>query len=125
MIVGDGQFEFRIVGEMPFQHELGRLTGPRTEEGCHQKCAALLVPEPNNPHDRNAIAVFIHDVQVGYLSHEVCREFLEALFKGGYSQAAAEAVIVGGWHGRHGQEDGFYGVRLNACLPFKLKTALL
>ena len=122
LVVGDGKFEYRIVGESHYQSELEQLTGPRTEDGCHQKCAALLLPEPTNPYDRNAVAVFIHNVRVGYLSHDVCAEFLEALSKGGFSRAASEAVIVGGWKDREdGRGDGFYGVRLNACLPFVLK----
>jgi hypothetical protein len=122
VVVGDGQFEFPIVGESHYQRELEKMTGPRTEEGCRQKCAALLLPEPNNPYDRHAVAVLIHGIRVGYLSRDVCAEFLDALSRADYSRAACEAVIVGGWR-RRGQEDGFYGVRLNACLLFILKEA--
>ena len=43
---------------------------------CHAGEPVTLVPEPQNPHDRNAVAVFsCRDVQLGYISADRARQF--------------------------------------------------
>jgi hypothetical protein len=41
--------------------------------------AAVLIPEPENPHDHNAIAVFVSGFQVGYLSRQIAGTVQPAL----------------------------------------------
>ena len=48
------------------------------------KCIAILVPEPDNPFDKNAIKVCVLDMenelqQIGYVPKEICEEFLLAI----------------------------------------------
>jgi hypothetical protein len=121
VIVGDGKFAFPIVGESHYQSELETICGGRSEEGAREKHAALLSPEPTNPYDKNAVCAKIQAVIVGYLSRDVAPEFLSALISSGYGEAAAEAIIVGGW--RTDTDEGYFGVRLNARMPFRFISA--
>jgi hypothetical protein len=121
-IIGDGKFAFPVVGESHHDAALEQLAGGRTEEGVHVTCAALLLPQPDNPYDPDAVAVFIRGQEVGFLARNVAPEFLQALHTGGYDRAASEAVIVGGWDRGRGDR-GNFGVRLNACRPFRLEAA--
>jgi len=122
VVVGDGRFDLRIVGTAFHQATLDRLGGRRSSDGFHRRCAALLARDPNNAHDRRAVAVIIHGEPVGHLDREQARDFLVALEHAGFADAACEAEIVGGWL-RNADDWGYVGVRLNACLPFKLIAA--
>ena len=122
VIVGDGEFEFRVVGTMRHQFELERIAGARTRRGYHRKCAALLVRQPDNPFDRHAVAVVIGGIEVGFLDREDARDFGSILRASRFVDAACEAEIVGGWE-RAAEDRGYVGVRLNACLPFRIVGA--
>lgn len=122
VIVGDGKFAFPVVGESHHEAMLERLAGGRTKDGVHIACAVLLLPQPDNPYDPDAVAAFIRGHEVGFLARNVAGEFLQALAAGGYDRAGCEAVIVGGWD-RGPADTGFFGVRLNACRPFRLIPA--
>ncbi len=122
VIIGDGKYGFPVVGESHHDAALEQLAGGRTEEGVHVTCAALLLPQPDNPYDPDAVAVYIRSQEVGFLARNVAPEFLQALRAGDYDRAACEAVIVGGWD-RGAGDRGYFGVRLNACRPFRLEAA--
>jgi hypothetical protein len=121
VVFGDDEFEFHVVGTLHHQTELEAICGGHHRTSAHQYCAALLVPE-FNVHDRHAIAVVIRGKQVGHLGREDAHEFREALHRDRFADAACEAMIVGGWD-RGGKNKGFFGVRLNACLPFRERLA--
>lgn len=59
-----------VVGESHHQETLQSL---RSTHG--PLCQALLVPEPENTYDPNAVRVTIEDRHVGYLSREVAKQF--------------------------------------------------
>jgi hypothetical protein len=118
-VIGDGQFAFPIVGESHYQDALETLAGGRSGQSAHQLCAALLQPEPDNPHDRSAVSVRVRGQTVGYLDRDTAPDFLAAIEEHGFANAACEAVIVGGWR-RPGEADGHFGLKLNAVLPFTL-----
>jgi len=118
-VVGDGEFEFNIVGESHYQRVIESIVGGKTPDGAHKYCAALILPEPTNKYDKNAVVVTISQRTVGYLSRDDCKEFNMALKRAGYSYAACEALVVGGWRRRNGDE-GHFGVKLNAISPFDL-----
>jgi hypothetical protein len=122
VLVGDGAFAFPIVGESRYQRELETICGGKTKNGARDRHAALLVPEPANPYDKHAVSVRILDRTVGYLSRDVAPEFLRAMRTNGYETIVSEAIIVGGWH-RRGEDDGYFGVRLNAAMPFAFVSA--
>jgi hypothetical protein len=121
VIIGDGKFGFPVVGEAHHQDILEVLAGGRREVSARVALAALLLPQPDNPYDPDAVAVFMRGHEVGHLTRNVAPEFLQALHAGGYDRAACEAMIVGGWD--DGESRGSYGVRLNASRPFRLESA--
>jgi hypothetical protein len=123
ILVGDGAFEFPIVGESHYQAAIEAITGGKTERGAHHKCTAVLIPEPTNPYDLHAVRIDIEGQTVGYLSRDVATFFLDSLSKSGFAAAVASAIIVGGWDRGDG-DVGSFGVKLNAALPFVLSTAI-
>jgi hypothetical protein len=95
-----GQDDLEIVGELAYQATLWRLCGGSVG-GERVRCdiVAVLVPEPKNPYDANAIAVQIDSQVVGYLSRAKAQAYLPGLkhvmsMRGGY--VALHGVIVGG-----------------------------
>jgi hypothetical protein len=95
----DGQDDLEVVGELAYQAALWRLCGGTVGDKVRHDIVAVLVPEPANPYDANAIAVQIDGQVVGYLSRATAQEYLPGLknvmsARGGY--AALRGVIVGG-----------------------------
>lgn len=78
-----------VVGESFHAEELDRVTGGGV--GVHE-LTAHLVREPDNQHDRNAIAVVVNGFTVGYLSRENAGRFCDGLDAAG-GQAICGAVI--------------------------------
>lgn len=122
VLVGDGAFAFPVAGESHYQRELERICGRKSEKGAREKHAALLSPEPTNRYDKNAVCVKIQGATIGYLSRDIAPDFLYALSSAGYERAASEAIIVGGW--RSEGDEGYFGVRLNAEMPFRFVSAI-
>lgn len=94
-----GQDDLEVVGELAYQDILWRLCGGTVGDRVRYDIVAVLVPEPTNPYDANAIAVQISGQVVGYLSRATAREYLPGLkhimsVRGGY--VALRGVIVGG-----------------------------
>lgn len=108
---GDEYFE--IVGESFYQQNLLKIAGEKTTNGVEHYCEAELIPELNNPHDENAVAVFISGLKVGHLSRDdafVCRHAI------GNMIGNCDAVIVGGWD-RGPSRQGHFGVKLDLEWP--------
>jgi len=94
-----GQDDLEVVGELAYQDVLWRLSGGTVGDRIRRHIVAVLVPEPTNPYDANAIAVQIDGQVVGYLSRATAQEYLPGLqrlmsARGGY--VALGGVIVGG-----------------------------
>ena len=63
------QLDVAIVGESHYQHNLWRLADPEPSGArVHTQVTALLVAEDDNPHDSNAIAVWIDGLRAGCLA---------------------------------------------------------
>ena len=84
-----------MVGEAHHQDILEVLASGRRDVSAHVALAALLLPQPDNRYDPDAVAVFMRGHEVGHLARNVAPEFLRALRAGGYDRAACEAMIVG------------------------------
>lgn len=70
-----GDFQQAIVGEASYQDELRRIADGRTERGERVEFRAVLVPEPENNYDKNAVAVYAESGGVvGYLDRELAAE---------------------------------------------------
>lgn len=91
-VVLEGDELVRVVGTSHYQDALLELSGRTADEEIRVEKVAVFVPEPDNPHDPNAIAVHIDGRLVGYLSRDENRRWLDVVKD---SQVAAEAMIAG------------------------------
>lgn len=112
-ITGPGTFDVHVVGTSHYQDALLSICGgQQTKNGKHKKVEAMLLREPTNPYDSNAVRVEISDKLVGYIpkgpalvfSHFVQNIPVICRFK-------VKALIVGGWKNDH--DSGSFGVRLD------------
>jgi hypothetical protein len=94
-----GHSDLEVIGELARQEALWRLSGKNRGERVRHPVVAVLLPEPTNPVDQNAIAVRIDGELVGYLRRAAAQEYLPGLkrlmsARGGH--IALHGVIVGG-----------------------------
>jgi hypothetical protein len=94
-----GQDDLEVVGELAYQTTLWQLCHGTLGDRVRCDIVAVLVPEPTNPHDANAIAVQIDRHVIGYLPRGTATEYLPGLkrlmaMRGGY--IALRGMIVGG-----------------------------
>jgi hypothetical protein len=98
LYVGDETLE--VVGESHYQDALWSIVGGVRQEHVRHEIHAVLMPEPDNAYDPNAIKVLIDGNLVGYLSREdaaVYRSGLLLLMKSNPGTLIAlHGVIVGG-----------------------------
>lgn len=94
-----GDTDLSVVGEANYQENLWALVG-RTTDRVRISTMALLVPETDNPHDPEAIAVWISGLQVGYLSdraaHVLRHDVVGAAELTGKAVAVAATIVGGG-----------------------------
>ena len=105
---------FDVVGEASYQQALERICGGRDFYSARHQCHALLMPEPNNPHDPNAVQIIVDRQLVAYLSREHAVEYHQHI---GMRASKCDATIVGGWD--DGDTMGFFGIRLKIKWPPK------
>ena len=94
-----GRHDLEVVGESNYQDTLWRVVGGRTTERVRVETQAMLVAEPNNPHDANAISVRIDGATVGYLCRDDARAYrpgLLALEARHGARISLAGVVVGG-----------------------------
>lgn len=97
----DGHEDLEVVGESRHQDALSRILGDRARAGEHVRkpIYAMLLAESGNPHDLNAISVWIDGLMVGYLPRaeaERLRPGLLALKEAEDQPVALAGVIAGG-----------------------------
>ncbi|WP_395517545.1 HIRAN domain-containing protein [Pseudorhizobium flavum] len=100
-----------VVGESSFQDALIAICGRHTRHGHEGVYEALLVPEPTNRHDPNAIMVQVKGRLVGYLPREQAVRVGEQMRESGLRSARCMARIRGGWRTNQ-HDEGDYGVQL-------------
>ena len=105
-----GKSDLPVAGTSHRQDVLVRIAGDALQRGEHVAFTALLVPEPENPHDPNAIAVVAEDHgPVGYFGRRDAlryRAMAEELLRRG-AIGVCEAFLTGG-----GADRATIGVRL-------------
>ena len=130
--IGDpaGRFNFDIVGEASCQDTLRRLAratrGAAGKSGGGDTATAtlecLIVPEPTNRYDSNAIRVDARDVgTIGYFSREEAIRY-RALARQLVDQAAVgtcQGSITGGF-----SDDVHFGARLSVRPPWEFDTSM-
>ena len=91
-----------MVGEASYQDALWALCGGQLGDRIRNDITAVLVPEPENLYDVNAIAVRIDDSLVGYLGRAQAAEYLPGLQKRmrecGSSVALRGEIVGGGYY---------------------------
>ncbi|WP_165555907.1 HIRAN domain-containing protein [Kribbella pittospori] len=108
-----GDDDLEVVGESHYQDALWAICGARVGQRVREPIVAVLVPEPQNPYDENAIAVYIGQHVVGYLDRETAAQYvadIHRLMTLHGTHIALEGVVVGGGYRDHGP--GFLGVWL-------------
>lgn len=109
-----GRETLEVVGESHYQDALWRCVGDDDGERVRCQVQAVLVHEPKNPHDGNAIAVLLEGEVVGYLSREDAAVYLPGLrflTERHECSIALEGHIVGG--GQRPDGPGMLGVFLD------------
>lgn len=103
----------KVVGESHYRDVIAAIAGGTRREAIKLVTSAALVPEPENPYDRNAVGVQVAGRKVGHLSRDDAAAFAPVLAR----LAAAGLVghgradIYGGWD-RGSTDRGDYGVTL-------------
>jgi hypothetical protein len=113
--VYDGYDTLEVVGESHYQDALWRIVGGLRGDPIRFDTQAVLVPEPDNPYDQNAIQVRIDGAPVGYLSRHDAAIYLPGLLRlmgaGAGHLVALHGQIVGG--GQRPDGLGLLGVFLD------------
>jgi hypothetical protein len=107
---------FDLVGEASYQDALDALAGKKGEDAVYLDCSGVLIEEPKNPHDKNAVYCLISGLKVGYISRDE-NLTIKAIIKrrGTNGQITVNAQIRGGWD-RGKRDKGNYGVRIQIPL---------
>ena len=123
-LAGNGGYRIEVVGESHYQEVLEAICGGRTEAGADHDCVATLVPEPDNPHDRNAIRVDIGGRTVGYLPRADAIGYRDGLALAGIPMGTlnCRAVVRGGWD--RGGTRGYFGVMLDMDWPPRARSTI-
>ncbi len=112
-----GHYALDVVGESYYLSAFTQLCGSREAEGVNIETFAALRREPDNPHDSNAVGIYIENLKVGHLSREDAiryKDLIEQTNQQGY-EAVSPARIRGGWD--DGDTQGYYGVKLDLAEP--------
>jgi hypothetical protein len=97
----EGHVDLDVVGEASYQDNLWRVVGGRRSptDRVRVDVHAVLVAEPDNPYDANAVSVWVQGLKVGYLSRDDARRYrpgLLALENEHRRPVALAGAIVGG-----------------------------
>lgn len=95
-----GNRDVPIVGTSYRQDVLVHIAGDALRRGEHVAFTALIVPEPDNPHDPNAIAVVADGLgPVGYFSRRDAVRYraLAEELRRRHAVGVCEAFLTGGW----------------------------
>lgn len=109
-----GSHDLEVVGESHYQDALWRVVGGRTAERVRVDVQAVLLTEPDNPYDPNAVSVSIEGAKVGYLCRDDAKTYrpgLHELQSRHGALIALPGVVVGG--GTRQDGPGMLGVWLS------------
>ena len=115
-IRGAGKYAVDVVGESHYRQNFVSLKAKAQPDDDDDEWFgdALLKLENANPHDGQAVAVFVDGLQVGYLSRSMARDFRSAMARDGL--AARNEFAVGArlyWGG----DEGLFSVTLDLPMP--------
>lgn len=121
ILAGKAWCDVDVVGEASYQAELQDIAGD-DPDGADLHCWAVLHPEPDNPHDANAVAVKIGGRTVAYLDRAMARSYrTQAAALGlGADPVNCRAYVCGGWR-EPGRKRNHYGVKLGLRQPLSVE----
>lgn len=93
LLGGDDTLE--VVGESYHLDNIWRIVGGRPSSTVRRPIRAVLIPETDNPHDANAVAIVIDGLLVGYLSRADAVAYRPGLLRL-YEQHAGRPIALGG-----------------------------
>lgn len=102
-----GTETLEVVGEASYQAALEAIVGTKPSEHVRVPVQAVLVPEPQNPYDQNAIRVDIAGQTVGYLTRDDAvryRPGLLRLIESNGPHVALAGQVVGGGRDDRGRQ---------------------
>lgn len=122
LIGADGYPNIEVVGEAWREREITTAVGqsPGIDQEIEVTLPAVIVPEPDNPHDRNAISVRVGGQVVGYIAKEETRSYLndvQRVTASGHRPMTFARI----WMVRRRHSDGgsrFYS-RISIALPYR------
>jgi len=119
-----------VVGESNYQGALEKVAGGKAERPTEVQAMACLVREPENPYDRNAVAVYMRGQQVGHLSRNDASQYapiLDDLSAKYMLTCCCVGRLTGGWRrqlpssgGEPVIDEGDFGVVLGLAEPHAL-----
>jgi len=121
IVVLSGGVEVGVVGESHYQDALLAIVGGKRPQSVRIPTQATLVPEPDNPYDPNAVAVYVAGRKVGHLPRPAAQAFAP-VGKGLAEQrqiGVCSAIITGRWDRGDG-DTGHFGVTLDLARPDQL-----
>jgi HIRAN domain len=86
-----------IVGESRYVDALASLAGPPCATGYCIPVEVVLIREPRNQYDANAIRAEVRGRQVGYLARHLAAQIAPALDRARVRQFVVCGVVRGGW----------------------------
>jgi hypothetical protein len=97
------------------------IVGGKGPESVRIPTQATLVPEPDNPYDPNAVAVYIAGRKVGHLPRPAAQAFAPVGRRLAEQRqvGACSATIAGGWDRGDG-DTGHFGITLDLAHPDQL-----
>ncbi len=102
-VVSHNALSVHVVGESNYQDALWAVAGAPRGTEVRTKVFAVLVPEPQNSYDRNAVAVFVNNSnKVGYLSRDDAAAY-QPILRRHRQLVACDALIAGGGPGDDGR----------------------
>jgi hypothetical protein len=116
-----GRATVEVSGESHYQGTLEVIAGGRTIDGARNRDhQVMLLPEPSNPYDPNAVRVFVGPPwgKVGYLSREDAIRYQPVIVRLAWMGKVfgCRASLEGGWDRGRGDR-GMFGVRLHLNTP--------
>ncbi len=121
-----GEARLDIVGENFREEQISTVIGgrPKLDQERVWEGVAELVPEPDNPHDSNAVSVRVDGIVVGYLDRATAREYFASVSLFTRSGVVPEVNIriwaVTRWSTRRSREELKSSVRLALPAPHRL-----
>jgi hypothetical protein len=111
-VVGGSDWLPIIKGESFYQDAFLQITGGYKRNGHATLVDVILVPEPTNEHDANAVAAYVDGCKVGYLA----REYAAALSpKMECRRFRVDGRIVGGWR-KNQYCRGYFGLEISLSM---------